>query len=176
MINKLEAVGIFVCVGIMAIALFLMRFDSNASFLSQADGESQAASVIVSEDESKEDLSASLKETMDQNGTVTALLIDDIVEGTGKAVEEGSVVRVHYIGTLQNGEQFDNSYLRGEPFSFKVGAGDVIEGWDQGLLGMKEGGQRIIVVPAEMAYGNRVVGPIPANSTLVFAIELVEVN
>jgi peptidylprolyl isomerase len=173
MINKFEAIGIFVCVGIMAVAIFLMRFDTNATFLSMADGESQAASVIVSD---TENISDSLEKSMDKRGTVTTLLIDDVVVGEGKTVEKDDVVRVHYIGTLEGGEQFDNSYLKGEPFSFRVGAGDVIRGWDEGLLGMKVGGQRIIVVPAEMAYGNRAVGPIPANATLVFAIELIEVN
>jgi peptidylprolyl isomerase len=83
---------------------------------------------------------------------------------------------VHYVGTLQNGTEFDNSKKRGQPFEFTVGAGQVIKGWDQGLVGMKVGGQRILVIPPDMAYGERGVGPIPGNATLVFSIELIDVK
>ena len=72
--------------------------------------------------------------------------------------------------------KFDSSYERGEPFSFTLGKGTVIEGWEKGLIGMKVGGQRILAIPSAMAYGNRQVGPIPANSPLVFTIELVKIN
>jgi FKBP-type peptidyl-prolyl cis-trans isomerase len=83
---------------------------------------------------------------------------------------------VHYIGTLQNGQQFDNSHTRGEAFTFTVGEGMVIKGWDEGLLGMKVGGQRLLVIPPDMAYGANAIGPIPANSTLLFSIELIEIK
>jgi len=175
MINKFEAIGILVCVGVMALALFFMRLDTASTLLSSIDSDTQAASVVVAENK-KEELEATLADSMDKTGALQNLIIDDVVVGEGAEVKEGDTVRVHYIGTLQNGQQFDNSYVKGEPYTVKVGAGDVIKGWDQGLLGMKEGGQRILVVPAELAYGNRAVGPIPANSPLVFAIELVEIK
>ncbi len=77
---------------------------------------------------------------------------------------------------MQDGTEFDSSYNRNTPFSFTVGEGRVIQGWEKGLLGMKVGGQRVLVIPSDMAYGNRQVGPIPPNSVLVFAIELLEVK
>jgi FKBP-type peptidyl-prolyl cis-trans isomerase len=104
------------------------------------------------------------------------LVIDDIVIGTGEEVKEGDTVSVHYIGTLPDGTEFDNSNKRGEPFEFTVGEGRVIKGWEDGLVGMKVGGQRILVIPPELAYGSQAMGPIPANSTLVFAIELLEIK
>lgn len=109
-------------------------------------------------------------------GEVRDLIIQDLEEGEGKEVEEGDLVTVHYIGTLPNGMEFDNSFLAGQPFMFTVGVGDVIEGWDTGILGMKPGGQRILIVPPELAYGDRSVGRVPADATLVFAIELVDVQ
>ncbi|MEZ4104323.1 MAG: FKBP-type peptidyl-prolyl cis-trans isomerase [Candidatus Paceibacterota bacterium] len=112
----------------------------------------------------------------DSDGNIKNLVVDDIVIGTGEPVKNGDKVTVHYIGTLVGGEEFDNSRKRGEPFTFKVGSGDVIKGWEQGLVGMKVGGQRILVIPPELGYGNQSIASIPANSTLVFAIELLEVN
>lgn len=105
------------------------------------------------------------------------LVIRDEKTGDGKEVEEGSKILVHYTGRLENGKVFDTS-LKGkkEPFEIVVGEGRVIKGWDLGLLGMKAGGKRILVIPPELGYGSDAVGPIPANSTLEFEIELLEVK
>lgn len=83
---------------------------------------------------------------------------------------------VHYIGTLQNGQEFDNSNKRGEPFTFTVGEGRVIKGWEEGIVGMKVGGKRILVIPAAMGYGQKGYGPIPPGANLVFAIDLLEIK
>jgi peptidylprolyl isomerase len=91
-------------------------------------------------------------------------------------VKEGDVVSVHYVGTLQNGTEFDNSKKRGAPFEFKVGGGQVIAGWEEGLVGMQVGGQRVLVIPPEKGYGANGIGPIPGNATLVFSIELLEIK
>jgi FKBP-type peptidyl-prolyl cis-trans isomerase len=107
---------------------------------------------------------------------VTELKIEDEREGTGSAVESGDTVEVNYVGTLLNGQKFDSSYSRNQTFSFKVGAGEVIEGWDKGLVGMKVGGKRKLTIPAEMAYGSQGAGTIPPNSPLIFEIELVSVK
>ena len=98
--------------------------------------------------------------------------------GTGKEAKAGDTVEVHYTGTLTSGKKFDSSRDRGQPFSFKLGVGQVIKGWDEGVAGMKEGGKRKLMIPANLAYGDKVVGGglIPANSELHFDVELVKVK
>ena len=106
------------------------------------------------------------------------LVIDDIVVGDGDEASAGSAVEVHYVGVAwSNGEQFDASWDRGDTFSFHLGAGQVIEGWDTGVQGMRVGGQRRLTLPPHLAYGPRgaggVIGP---NETLVFVVDLVGVS
>lgn len=105
------------------------------------------------------------------------LLIEEIEVGTGKQASAGATVTVHYTGALVNGTKFDSSLDRDEPFSFTLGEGLVIEGWEKGLLGMKVGGKRQLTIPSDMAYGERgappVIGP---NETLIFEVELLEVE
>ena len=100
----------------------------------------------------------------------------DVTVGTGTEVKTGSTVSVHYTGTLANGTKFDSSYDRGEPFIFTIGADQVIPGWEEGLLGMKMGGKRELVIPPALAYGSRDLGVIPSNSTLQFVVEVVVVK
>jgi FKBP-type peptidyl-prolyl cis-trans isomerase len=102
-------------------------------------------------------------------------LIEDLALGTGATAATGDTVTVHYIGTLLNGTKFDSSYDRNQPFTFRIGAGEVIAGWDQGVPGMKVGGKRRLTIPPSLGYGNQQVGPIPPNSTLVFEIVLVSI-
>ena len=105
------------------------------------------------------------------------LQIDDIKVGTGALAQAGKNVSVHYVGTLTNGTKFDSSRDRGEGFDFKLGGGEVIKGWDQGVAGMKVGGLRKLTIPPELAYGARGFPPvIPPNSTLVFEVELLSVG
>lgn len=103
-------------------------------------------------------------------GEVTKLEITDIKTGTGDAVKAGDTVTVDYQGTLTDGTIFDSSYEGGEPATF--GLDQVIEGWQKGIPGMKVGGKRRLVIPADLAYGAQAKGTIPANSALVFEIEL----
>ncbi len=101
------------------------------------------------------------------------LIIDDIKTGDGAEATDGLTVSVHYTGWLTDGTKFDSSKDRGTPFSFRLGAGQVIAGWDQGVQGMKIGGIRKLTIPSEMGYGARAVGGIiPANAVLVFEVEL----
>ncbi|MBV1775777.1 FKBP-type peptidyl-prolyl cis-trans isomerase [Burkholderiaceae bacterium DAT-1] len=105
------------------------------------------------------------------------LIIDDITTGEGAVAERGQEVTVHYTGWLTDGKKFDSSKDRGIPFSFPLGAGHVIRGWDEGVAGMKVGGVRKLTIPASMGYGARGAGGvIPPNATLVFEVELLEVN
>jgi len=103
---------------------------------------------------------------------------EDIVRGKGRAAKAGDVVTVHYAGvTFSTGEEFDASWNSGQPFSFQLGGGQVIEGWDKGLVGMKQGGRRILTIPPEQAYGAQgsppAVGP---NETLVFMVDLLDIR
>ncbi len=107
----------------------------------------------------------------------TDLQITDEKIGTGKEAKTGNTITVNYIGTLENGAKFDSSYDRGNPFSFVLGQGQVIKGWDQGLIGMKVGGKRKLVIQPSLAYGVQGVSNIiPPNSTLIFEVELLEVK
>ena len=101
---------------------------------------------------------------------------EDLQIGDGPEAVTGKGVSVHYTGTLTNGSKFDSSLDRGQPFDFTLGAGQVIRGWDEGVVGMKVGGKRKLTIPPEMAYGERGFGNIiPPGSTLVFEIELLAV-
>lgn len=103
------------------------------------------------------------------------LKIEDIEEGTGETVESGDTVVIHYTGTLTDGTVFDSSVERGDPFQTQIGVGQVIEGWDKGVVGMKVGGKRKLTIPPSMAYGDQDIPGIPAGSTLVFDVELLEI-
>jgi len=104
----------------------------------------------------------------------TDLVVKDLVKGTGRAALPGSTATVDYVGVLyKGGKQFDASWDRGQPFTFKLGAGMVIPGWDRGLVGMKVGGRRELIIPADQAYGDQSPSPdIPPNSALIFVIDL----
>ncbi len=109
--------------------------------------------------------------------TATGLKYTELKEGTGAEAKAGDVVQVHYTGWLENGTKFDSSLDRNQPFKFKLGAGQVIKGWDQGVAGMKVGGKRKLVIPAELGYGRQGAGGvIPPGATLVFEVELLAVS
>jgi FKBP-type peptidyl-prolyl cis-trans isomerase len=108
---------------------------------------------------------------------VAQLQITDEVVGTGDEAVAGKTVGVNYRGTLTNGNEFDSSYKRNQPFEFKLGVGQVIKGWDEGVAGMKVGGKRKLVIPPSMGYGASGAGDsIPPNATLVFEVELLSVR
>ena len=109
--------------------------------------------------------------------TPSGLRYQDITPGQGKEATQGRAVSVHYTGWLPNGEKFDSSRDRNEPFGFKLGAGEVIAGWDEGVAGMKVGGRRKLVIPPDLAYGAAGAAPdIPPGATLVFDVELLDVR
>ncbi len=107
---------------------------------------------------------------------VSELLIEDLSVGTGETAEVGDTVEMHYVGILMDGTKFDSSRDRGQTFSFTIGAGQVIEGWEKGIPGMKVGGLRKLTIPSTMAYGESGAGGlIPGGATLIFEVELVSV-
>ena len=108
--------------------------------------------------------------------TGSGLLYQDLAAGTGDASAAGRDVTVHYTGWLPDGTKFDSSRDRNQPFAFRLGARRVIAGWDEGVAGMRVGGVRKLVIPPALGYGARATGPIPANSTLVFDVELLGVK
>ncbi|OGM11867.1 peptidylprolyl isomerase [Candidatus Woesebacteria bacterium RBG_16_34_12] len=115
---------------------------------------------------------------MDNNqNQLEELKIEDIEIGEGDEATPGATITVNYAGSLEDGTKFDSSYDRNEPFVFSLGLGQVIEGWDKGLVGMRVGGKRKLTIPPYMAYGERGAGAlIPPNSTLIFEIELLQVE
>lgn len=128
-----------------------------------------------------DDVSASTH-AVDAAGLASLQIIDNAI-GSGAVAQTGKQVTVHYTGWLydqtaadKHGKQFDSSIPRGTPFSFQLGDGQVIKGWDQGVAGMKVGGRRTLVIPSDLAYGPDGRGPIPPAATLVFDVELIAVN
>mgnify|MGYP000980923888 CR=1 FL=1 len=109
--------------------------------------------------------------------TESGLKYTDLVVGKGASPVRGKQVKVHYTGTLENGTKFDSSVDRKQPFSFVIGVGQVIKGWDEGVMGMKVGGKRKLIIPANLGYGARGAGGvIPPNATLLFDVELLDVQ
>ena len=118
-----------------------------------------------------------MAENNQQVTTPSGLKYTDQVIGTGDVAVAGKNVSVHYTGWLENGKKFDSSLDRGQPFSFPLGAGRVIKGWDEGVQGMKVGGKRKLTIPSDLGYGSRGAGGvIPPNATLVFDVELLGVR
>ncbi len=165
----------FVSVAVAVLFFIGLRFDVLSLFSKTAEAPASDIVTISQKSDTGTTFNA-LREAMTSSGKITKLVVQDTKVGEGAEVKDGSVVSVHYVGVLQGGEEFDNSYKKGEPFNFVVGKGSVIKGWDVGLVGMKVGGERILVIPSDLAYGERGVGPIPSRATLLFSIELLKIE
>lgn len=151
------------------------------TLVAQADAPSTSASDLLPSDEAATEPAPSAEtETSSEEPTVitteSGLSYVDIVEGTGAMPQTGQTVTVHYTGTLEDGTQFDSSRGRG-PFSFRIGVGQVIRGWDEGVATMRVGGRRQLIIPPELGYGARGAGRvIPPNAKLIFDVELLRIG
>jgi len=120
---------------------------------------------------------AACGDTSGKRVTESGLTIEDMKVGDGQEAKKGDTVDVHYTGWLTDGTKFDSSVDRGRPFTFRLGVGQVIKGWDEGVAGMKVGGKRKLTIPPELGYGSRGAGrTIPPNATLVFDVELLGIK
>jgi FKBP-type peptidyl-prolyl cis-trans isomerase len=134
------------------------------------------AALALASGHAQTDTSSPTKVTGKSKKTASGVEYWDIVVGTGTTAASGNTVKVHYTGWLTNGKKFDSSVDRGQPFDFKLGAGQVIKGWDEGVAGMKVGGKRQLRIPPEAGYGPKGAGGvIPPNATLIFDVQLIDV-
>ena len=158
--NRNEKIAVFVAVSFIGFLLFsgpiINFFSSSNTSNSSKNMNSENTNQVATE-------------------VITTFKSEDVVIGAGKVAEVGDVITAHYTGTLENNTVFDSSLKSGRPFTFTLGVGEVIRGWDEGILGMREGGKRILTISPEYAYGSNAVGVIPPNSTLKFEVELLSV-
>lgn len=117
-----------------------------------------------------------MNQALGEGMPTTGVNAQDITVGTGTPAMKGDTITVNYVGQLTDGKVFDSSIDRGQPFTFTLGAGQVIRGWDDGLVGMKVGGTRRLIIAPDFGYGSYAVGPIPPNSTLIFDVNLLKVE
>jgi peptidylprolyl isomerase len=151
---------------IILIIIILIVFMSILYFLARKSQEDK-----TQEESETEEMVSDINEEQE-------LQIEILKQGTGEEVKNGDNISVHYTGTLEDGTKFDSSLDRGKPFVFTLGIGQVIKGWDIGVLGMKVGEKRKLVIPSELGYGETGTpgGPIPPNATLIFEVELLSIN
>lgn len=167
---------IFLIVLVAVLAIIILTSKQNRNSVLQS---SNPSAIILDETTSTEKTNVPSEEVSDNTkmDKVTELQIVDEKVGNGEEATVGKTVTVNYVGTLIDGTKFDSSYDRNQPFSFTLGVGQVIEGWDKGVLGMKVGGKRKLTIPSSLGYGDSgIPGVIPGGATLVFEVELLKVE
>ncbi len=174
-ISQQESIAIVAALIVVA-ATFFGVFSNPFAQKEESGSRPKDAPLAIDTSNDPEGASRALADVMEADGTITDLVIEDTTVGTGREVRKGDTVTVHYVGVLQDGTRFDDSSARGEPFVFTVGTGAVIPGWDAGIIGMRVGGERVLVIPPSMAYGSRGIGVVPPDATLLFAIKLLDVK
>ncbi|BAZ86027.1 FKBP-type peptidyl-prolyl cis-trans isomerase [Dolichospermum compactum] len=167
--------GIFLSVVLMLVCVGILVFTQISGQKDAAIGNSPQTQPTTTVTQEKNTPTKS--NTMSEANAVTTasgLKYIELQEGDGATPQTGQTVEVHYTGTLENGTKFDSSRDRNQTFKFKIGTGQVIKGWDEGVISMKVGGRRQLIIPSELGYGARGAGGvIPPNSTLIFDVELI---
>lgn len=168
---------VVIFLGILAVSGGLYIISSNKSSTNDQVGQistlpsASPSATILKDKEPSASSSANITKMKD------GLQIQDEVVGAGTEAETGNQVTVNYVGTLTDGKKFDSSYDRNQPFTFTLGAGEVIKGWDEGVAGMRVGGKRKLTIPPSLGYGDSgVPGAIPGGATLIFEVELLKVE
>ena len=179
-LNRYETIGIAVSIVVIIGVLAASRFFPFSFPYRTVDTADTTPSDIITVDPHAKDQMTALRQALIDGSTgddrITKLIVQDVRVGTGREARAGDTVAINYIATQKDGPEFDNTYKKNAPLSFKVGAGEVIKGLEEGIVGMKEGGKRILVVPSELGYGNTPVNTLPAHATLIFAIEIVSIE
>ncbi|MUL38074.1 FKBP-type peptidyl-prolyl cis-trans isomerase [Gloeocapsopsis dulcis] len=162
------------------VVLVVAQFSTSPSAIAEITQNQPAKEIVAPSNATSVENNLANNNMMSDENVVTTpsgLKYVDIQEGDGATPKAGQTVVVHYTGTLEDGSKFDSSRDRNRPFSFKLGAGQVIKGWDEGLSTMKVGGRRQLIIPPELGYGARGAGGvIPPNATLVFDVELLRIS
>ena len=161
---------------IASLAVIITFFNLGGAFGINLNGANTAATEASAKGSDVASTTSPIVENNLNNNVTDVLQIDDIKLGTGAEAVPGKKLTVNYVGTLTNGTKFDSSIDRGTPFQFTLGSGQVIKGWEQGMQGMKVGGERKLIIPPTMGYGAQAIGSIPANSTLIFDVTLLKVE
>lgn len=166
-------IGIIIAAGVLGVYFILNQSIPAAEIKKNAEEEPMK---FIQEETTKQNTNTQ-NPAANPTSSVKELIVEDKVVGQGAEVKSGDTILMHYTGTLENGQKFDSSVDRGQPFETQIGVGQVIKGWDQGVIGMKVGGKRKLTIPSNLAYGEQgIPGAIPGNATLIFELELLEIK